>query len=459
MKTARTRKKARKNRNRILLGCMATVLAVSIAVPVWLHTHRTGWEEKDGRHYYYNNGKAATGWLRLEEGTYYLNEDGTRLSGWLEEDGVRRFFGQDGLMVESGIVGMDSQRFLIIDGIMATGLNRWEDALYYLDEDGTMITGWTDLDGEHWYFDPADGRALTGIQTIDGITYAFTGHGPLASGWLDIDGVTYRISEEGTPLPGGWQTIDDTTYFLDEDGSLYQGWLEDDGHTYYMHAGIYATGILSLEDRNYFFDSRGWQVLMVNPWNTVPEVHEVELRSVGGSHSIAAEAAVDFANMIYTLQQLEMGPIITSSYRSITRQQEIFDERMAGYMAQGMSEEDAYALTATSVAIPGTSEHQLGLAMDMTDAQYNKLDEGQMETPTQLWLIENSWRYGFILRYPEGKSEITGIIYEPWHYRYVGKELAAELYELGLTMEEYLDMLTEDKSLTASNPENGNTMK
>ena len=82
-----------------------------------------------------------------------------------------------------------------------------------------------------------------------------------------------------------------------------------------------------------------------------------------------------------------------------------------------------------------------------------------METPTQLWLIENSWKYGFILRYPDGKSHITGIIYEPWHYRYVGKELAAELKELNLTMEEYLDQLTEDKSLTASNPENGNTMK
>ena len=447
-----------KNKNKILLGCMAGVLAVSISVPVWLHTHRTGWEEKDGQHYYYDNGKIATGWIRLEEGAYYLNEDGTRLSGWLEEDGIRHYFGPDGRMVEKGIVAEYGCRWLILDGAMTTGLNRYDGDFYYLDDDGVMVTGWMDLEGDRWYFDPESGCAPTGLSQIDGVTYAFAPHGPLASGWLEVDGVTYRISDEGTPLPGGWHEIDGVTYCLSEDGSLYEGWLEDGSHTYYIQAGLYTTGILPLEGRNYFFDSRGWEILMVNPWNTVPEVFEVDLRSVGGGHSIAAEAAADFANMIYTLQQLEMGPIITSSYRSGTRQQEIFDERVAKYMGQGMTEEEAFALTATSVAIPGTSEHQLGLAMDMTDAQYNKLDEGQMETPTQLWLIENSWRYGFILRYPEGKSEITGIIYEPWHYRYVGKELAAELYELGVTMEEYLDMLTQDKTLTASNPENGNTM-
>ena len=459
MNTSENNRNSTKKRNKILLGCMAAALAVSISVPVWLHAHRTGWEEKDGQHYYYMDGKPATGWLRMEEGAYYFNEDGTRLSGWLEEDGLHRYFDQNGLMVENGIVTEDGQRRLILDGVMATGLNRYDGSFYYLDEEGVMATGWMDLDGDRWYFDPETGCAPTGLQEIDGVTYAFAPHGPLASGWLETDGVTYRISDEGTPLPGGWHEIDGATYYLDEDGSLYQGWLEDGGHTYYIQNGLYTTGILPLEDRNYFFDSRGWQVLMVNPWNTVPEVYEVSLSDVGGGHSIASEAAVDFANMIYTLQQLEMGPIITSSYRSGTRQQEIFDERVAKYMGQGMTEEEAFALTATSVAIPGTSEHQLGLAMDMTDAQYNKLDEGQMETPTQLWLIENSWRYGFILRYPEGRSEITGIIYEPWHYRHVGKELAAELYELGLTLEEYLDMLTEDKSLTASNPENGNTMK
>ena len=458
MKTQRKPRSTKKIGRRIFLGLAAIGLAAALAVPVWNYAHRTGWEEQNGQYYYYIDGRKITGWLRLDDNIYYLNQDGSRLSGWLDENGRRRYFDENGLMTENGWVSDDSGRFLILDGIMATGLIRYEDQLCYLGHDGAMVTGWADLEDGRWYFDPETGCPLTGMQEIDGITYVFTPDGPLASGPMEIDGVVHHISQEGTPL-SGWQEIDGATRFLNDDGTLHEGWLENDGHTYYTEAGIPAVGILPLEGRNCFFDSRGRQVLMVNPWNTVPEGYETELSDVGGGHSIAASAAVDFANMIYTLQQLEMGPIITSSYRSGTRQQQIFDERMAGHMEAGMTEEEAYALTATSVAIPGTSEHQLGLAVDMTDAQYNKLDEGQMETPTQLWLIENSWKYGFILRYPEGKSEITGIIYEPWHYRYVGKELASELHELDLTVEEYLDMLTQDKSLTASNPENGNTMQ
>ena len=439
------KRKRRKNKSplRFLLPCAALVLAAAIGHQAFLAS-RTGWVERDGQFYYYNEDhQRHTGWLQLEDGTYYLNEDGTRHTGWLEENGSRRYFTQDGLMMENGWIGEGIDRRLIVNGVMVTGLQISEEKCCYFDEDGHLVTGWVDLEDGRRYFDPAEGWALSGIQTIDGVTYGFTAGGLLASGWLEVDGVTYRIAQDGTPLPGGWQEIEETTYYLSDDGSLYQGWLEDGGHTYYMVDGLYTTGILPLEGRNYFFDSRGWNILMVNPWNTVPDSYEeVEVTSVGGDHYIASHAAVDFSHMIYALQQLEMGPIITSSYRTGTRQQEIFDERMAGYMAQGMSEEDAYAKTATSVAIPGTSEHQLGLAMDMTDAQYNKLDAGQMETPTQLWLIENSWKYGFILRYPDGKSEITGIIYEPWHYRYVGKELAAEIHESGLTLEEYLASLS-----------------
>ena len=99
-------------------------------------------------------------------------------------------------------------------------------------------------------------------------------------------------------------------------------------------------------------------------------------------------------------------------------------------------------MAATEVAMPGTSEHQLGLALDIIDNRNWNLDESQASMPTQQWLMENSWRYGWILRYPNEKSEITGIIYEPWHYRYVGKTVAAEIYNLGVCLEEYLQSLT-----------------
>jgi len=101
---------------------------------------------------------------------------------------------------------------------------------------------------------------------------------------------------------------------------------------------------------------------------------------------------------------------------------------------------DAERIAATEVARPGTSEHHTGLAVDIIDADYPVLDDTQEQRPTQQWLMENSWRYGFVLRYPTGKTDITGIIYEPWHYRYVGEETAKLMEEQDLCLEEYLDI-------------------
>jgi D-alanyl-D-alanine carboxypeptidase len=135
---------------------------------------------------------------------------------------------------------------------------------------------------------------------------------------------------------------------------------------------------------------------------------------------------------------------VISSYRTWEYQQKLFDNKVNRLMKAGLSQEDAQTQAATVVAVPGTSEHQLGLAVDIIDTRSWQLDESQEDQPAQKWLMENSWKYGFILRYPPDTTEFTGIIYEPWHYRYVGKEIAAELHELGVTLEEYLRDLTED---------------
>jgi D-alanyl-D-alanine carboxypeptidase len=111
-------------------------------------------------------------------------------------------------------------------------------------------------------------------------------------------------------------------------------------------------------------------------------------------------------------------------------------------MDTGLSKTEAKKKAATVVAVPGTSEHQLGLSVDIIDASLYSLERKQETLPAQRWLMENSWKYGFVLRYPEDKVDITGIIYEPWHYRYVGTEVARELYESGLTLEEYIENLT-----------------
>lgn len=134
-------------------------------------------------------------------------------------------------------------------------------------------------------------------------------------------------------------------------------------------------------------------------------------------------------------------PVICSSYRTLETQQRLYENKIRRLMNEGLSREEATAQAGTVVAVPGTSEHQTGLALDIVDASYQVLDTAQESTAVQQWLMANSWEYGFILRYPSEKSDLTGIIYEPWHYRYVGQDAAREMRELGMCLEEYLEWL------------------
>ena len=129
-----------------------------------------------------------------------------------------------------------------------------------------------------------------------------------------------------------------------------------------------------------------------------------------------------------------MEPYVNSGYRTHQLQQSLMDREIADYISQGYSEEEAKEIAEQWVAPPGTSEHQIGLAVDISmedTSDKNASDVWQ-------WLRENSYKYGFILRYPEDKTDITGIGYEPWHYRYVGKEIAEDIYRQGICLEEYL---------------------
>lgn len=128
----------------------------------------------------------------------------------------------------------------------------------------------------------------------------------------------------------------------------------------------------------------------------------------------------------------------TSAYRSYKTQVYLFDQRIAMY--SNLSDEEAYAKAATIVAIPGTSEHQSGLCVDIHNNPYGA-DISFENTESGAWLAENSYKFGFILRFPKDKTEITGISFEPWHFRYVGRYHASKMYELGYCLEEYFDYL------------------
>ena len=180
---------------------------------------------------------------------------------------------------------------------------------------------------------------------------------------------------------------------------------------------------------------------LVNPWNPLPEDWTVELVSIGNGHKVDSVCYDDLMQMLSDCRAEGLDPQVASSYRTWDYQEYLFQRKVNFYLQKGYGEDQARSLAGTVVAVPGTSEHQLGLALDLVDNSNWNLDESQEKTPVQQWLMKNSWRYGFILRYPNGKSESTGIIYEPWHYRYVGKETAKLVYESGLCLEEYLESL------------------
>lgn len=186
-----------------------------------------------------------------------------------------------------------------------------------------------------------------------------------------------------------------------------------------------------------------WELLLANPSNPLPDDFEVETASVQGDFVMDERIADVMKEMIADAKEEGVDLMICSAYRSIERQQELFDAEVAVQMNNGKSKEEAEKITATMIAIPGTSEHHTGLAADIVTPTHQTLDPEFADTDAGKWLQENAAEYGFILRYPEDKQDITEIIYESWHYRYVGVDHAMAIKENGLCLEEYLEILKE----------------
>ncbi len=179
-------------------------------------------------------------------------------------------------------------------------------------------------------------------------------------------------------------------------------------------------------------DEDAWKLVLVNADHPLPEGFTVQLKALRNGHYVDERMYPELQQMFDDARAVGIYPLINESFRTAERQQQILDKYVKKYEDAGMSHDDAVAKALTIVAVPGTSEHQLGLALDII-AEYDSDNN-----PTWNWLRDNCWRYGFILRYPKGKEEITGIDYEPWHFRYVGVPTAQEITESGLCLEEYL---------------------
>ncbi|MEG1104236.1 MAG: M15 family metallopeptidase [Oscillospiraceae bacterium] len=188
-------------------------------------------------------------------------------------------------------------------------------------------------------------------------------------------------------------------------------------------------------------DLTSWEMLLANANNPLPDGYLPELELVDTQqHKFDKRAAASLKKMLADGNATGLNLMICSAYRSHERQTTLFNQMLEQNKKSGMTDDEAYAATKKVRNVPGTSEHETGLAADIVSTKHQNLDDSFETTPEFAWLIENCADYGFILRYPREKSAITGTIYEPWHYRYVGIPAAKAIKKQGVCLEEFIEL-------------------
>ncbi len=179
-------------------------------------------------------------------------------------------------------------------------------------------------------------------------------------------------------------------------------------------------------------ESLGWNLMLVNSRYRIPDDYSVELIRLSNGEQVDSRIYPDLQEMFDDARGAGYSLFVRAGYRSEEDQENLMEDKIEAYRQEGYSQREAEREAEKWVAKPGTSEHELGLSVDINA-------EGQTDgNRLYQWLADHSWKYGFILRYPAEKEEITGIDYEPWHFRYVGKQAAKEMYEKDLCLEEYV---------------------
>ncbi len=267
-------------------------------------------------------------------------------------------------------------------------------------------------------------------QKVPGRKELLTAGAVAAAALLAAAGVRFMNTTGSKPAEGPAETA---SYTTPSEGAAYVKICRD---------GAYAAQVM-LPAGDQTFTQK--ELILVNPWHLLPENYEAELENVEYGHRMDVCAAEHLRDMLADCRGAGYAPLVCSSYRERSKQESLFANDVRRFMYRGYTEEEAIEETARNVAVPGSSEHEAGLAADIVYAGRQVLDESQELNETQQWLIEHCWEYGFILRYPRDKQEITGITYEPWHYRYVGMEAAEEIMSRGICLEEYLGVIDADR--------------
>jgi len=177
-----------------------------------------------------------------------------------------------------------------------------------------------------------------------------------------------------------------------------------------------------------------WNLILVNSNHSIPNDYEVDLTELSNGQKVDSRIYPELQRMFDAARADGLQLFVREGYRTSEEQQQILDKKIAAFENEGNSRKEAEKLAKEWVSIPGTSEHELGLSVDINaDTSVSSRDS------VYTWLAENAHRYGFIKRYPSDKTGITGISNEPWHYRYVGREAAEKMKERGVCLEEYIE--------------------
>lgn len=248
----------------------------------------------------------------------------------------------------------------------------------------------------------------------------------------------FQREPEQTPVIGEYQE----QFWIQDVQEVVQN-EADDQRSDYGFIYVEPEKIVRREDCRKVYEANKELLVLVNREYALEEgIYEDSLRTICNGRLQASEYLYDdLVDLLAAAADEGYQYWIASAYRSRERQQELVDEDVARYMAQGMSRQQALEKTYEQTMPAGKSEHETGLALDILCSENLNMDTTQAEEAGNRWLAEHAHEYGFILRYPVDKEEITGILYEPWHFRYVGKEAAMFLWENELTLEEFWEII------------------
>ena len=241
------------------------------------------------------------------------------------------------------------------------------------------------------------------------------------------------VDEEGRPLY--MHTLDEESVDVSEDYSVNTNNEPADFET-------------SISKRIASFNLEDWNLILVNKDNPLGADVDCKLKSFDG-FDVDTRIYDDLDAMYKAAKEDGINLLMASGYRNYNTQVYLYEKKINYFKRLGYSQNEATEIASMKVTPPLTSEHETGLAVDILSYSHNCMDSDFGDSDAGIWLKEHSFEYGFILRYPEGKEDITKIQYEPWHFRYVGKEAAEFIYINNLTFEEFVCMVNEYNGVVA----------